>query len=271
MKKFRFVLILGMLLFVAGFQSCTQENQALKAPKIPDTKMLAMDFNGFDTVDPDHRSFSNWFHAAVNVYFWTRTVVEVLKVPVVALVGALHQHPIYQGEDTWLWSYSITVPEGEYHIELYGTLTDMNEIQWRMYVSKTGDFSDFLWFSGATAYDESYSNWMLNTFSQDPADPFNEMEFIKIEYQKDLGNETEQIRYTNSIPGHDGNGGYIQYGTQTVDDYPVFYDIYKIEEDNFTLIQFNPETKNGRVNDQKRFHNDEWHCWDENTNDIDCP
>ena len=266
MKKLSLIVVLSLLVSVLGFQSCMKEDQALKAPKLPDTRMIAMDFNGFDTVDPDQRSFSNWFHAAVNVYFWTRTVAEVLKVPVTALVVALHQEPIYQGEDTWMWTFTVNDNTGEYVVELYGTLTQMEEVNWAMYVTKTGEFNDFLWFTGATAYDESYSNWMLNTFAAD----LSPVEFLKIEYQQDMDSDTEQIRYTNIIPGDPGNGGYIQYGTMVGEDFPVFYDVYNKKDNNYTLIQFDPQSKFGRVKDQKRFHDEVWHCWDNHTNDIDC-
>ena len=80
------------------FQSCTKEEdmQAMQAPKLPSEQMMVMDFNGFEQVEPDQRSFSNWFHAAVNVYFWTRTVYEILHVPVIALQVAFHQQAEYR-------------------------------------------------------------------------------------------------------------------------------------------------------------------------------
>jgi len=271
MKKAGIVIILSVLITVLAFQSCTkEESQALKAPQLPDAKMMAMDFNGFDTVDPDQRLVSNWLHAAVNVYFWTITVADIIKVPVMAVVGAFQQDAVYQGQNTWLWAYQVNLPEGNFTVELYGSLTDQDEVHWEMYVSKEGEFDDVLWVSGATAYDQSYSNWILNKFSEDPADPYGEVPFISIEYSQDFEDETENIRYTNIIPGNPGNGGYIQYGTIVDDDFPVFYDIYRIETDNYTMIQYDPVTKYGRVKDFQRFHDYEWRCWDANRNNIDC-
>lgn len=271
MKKLSLVLVLSLLVSVLGFQSCTKENDALKAPKLPDTKMMMMDFNGFDKVDPDQRSFSNWFHAAVNVYFWTRTVVEVIQVPVVAFVAALQQDAVFQGNDTWLWSFTVNENGQQYTVELYGTLDmDNEEVDWAMYVTHSGGLQDFLWVSGSTAYDESYSNFLLNGFADEANGDYSELEFMTIEYSQDLATDTEGIRYTIVVPEAPENGSYIQYGTEVNEEFPVYYDIFLSTENNTTMIQYNPESKYGRVQDEKRFHDNEWHCWDNFSNDIEC-
>ena len=271
MKKLSLIVVLSLLVSLLGFQSCMREDQALKAPKLPEAKMMIMDFNGFETVDPNQRSFSNWFHAAVNVYFWTRTVAEVIKVPVVAFVAALHQDAIYQGNDTWLWSFTVNEEGSQYTVELYGTLDMTNqEVDWAMYVSHSGVFDDFPWVSGSTAFDESYSHFLLHAFTDEAAGDYAPMDFLNIEYQQNLSDDTEQIRYTYVVPNDPGNGAYIQYGTAVNDEFPVFYDVFNKVENNYTMIQYDPESRFGRVKDQKRFHDADWHCWDNLGNDIVC-
>jgi len=115
MKKLSLIIVLSLFVSVLGFQSCTkEEDAAMRAPQLPKTQMMMMDFNGFDKVDPDQRSFSNWFHAAVNVYFWTATVYEVVKVPVVAFVAALQQEAIFQGNNTWMWTFTVNENGADY-------------------------------------------------------------------------------------------------------------------------------------------------------------
>jgi hypothetical protein len=271
MKKLSLILVFSFLVSALGFQSCTQENDASQAPKLPQPQMMLMDFNGFDTVDPDSRSFSNWFHAAVNVYFWTRTVAEVIQVPVVAFVAALHQDAVYQGNDTWMWTFTVNENGEEYVVELFGTLDlAAEEVDWSMNVSKTGVFEDFPWVTGSTAFDESYSRFMLSGFQDEDAGNFAPMDFLMIEYNRELNTDLESIRYTVMVPGDPAAGSYIQYGKTANEEFPVFYDIYLTEENNTTNIEYNPQTRFGRVMDPKRFHDNEWHCWDGQGNDIIC-
>lgn len=271
MKKFSLVIVLSLFVSVLGFQSCTKEDDALRAPKLPETQMMMMDFHGFDKVDPDQRSFSNWFHAAVNVYFWTRTVYEVVKLPVTAFVVAINQDAVFQGNDTWMWTFSVNENDEQYTVELYGTLDMVNqEVDWAMYVTFEGAFEDYLWVTGSTAFDESYSNFMLNGFADEENGDYSPVEFLQVEYSKDIATATEDIRYTIVVPEDPANGSYIQYGTTVNEEFPVFYDIYLEQESNATMIQYDPASKYGRVKDVKRFHDDEWHCWDGNGNDIIC-
>jgi hypothetical protein len=271
MKKLSLIVVLSLFVSVLGFQSCTKEDEALKAPELPKTQMMLMDFNGFDKVDPDQRSFSNWFHAAVNVYFWTRTVYEVVHIPVTAFVVAINQQAVYQGNDTWMWTFSVNEGNAQYIVELYGTLDMLNEeVDWAMFVSSTGVFEEFPWVTGSTAFDESYSNFLLSTFADEEGGDYTAVEYLSIQYNKDLDTETEGIRYTIVVPGDPNNGSYIQYGNSVDEEYPVFYDINSVEANNTTEIRFNPESKYGKVKDPKRFHDEEWHCWDAMTNDIEC-
>jgi len=144
------------------------------------------------------------------------------------------------------------------------------EVDWAMYVTHTGVFEDYLWVTGSTAYDESYSNFLLNGFADEENGDYTPIEFLQIEYDQDLSIGTEGIRYTIVVPEDPASGSYIQYGTAENEEFPVFYDIYLEKESNATMIQYNPETNYGKVKDVKRFHDEDWHCWDALGNDIIC-
>lgn len=272
MKKLSLILVLSFIVSVLGFQSCTDESATSQAPELPTPQMMLMDFNGFEKADPDSRSISNWFHAAVNVLFFTGTVVDGVAVPVTAFVTALHQDAVYQGNNTWMWTFTVAENGEEYIVELYGSL-DMTdaEVDWNMYVTKTGVFTNFEWVTGSTAYDQSYSNFLLNGFADEEAGNYSPVEFLQIDYSKENNAYDEGIRYTLLLPEDPNMGSYIQYGrTASNADYPVFYDVYLSEVNNLTNIEVNPETNAGRVKDPRRFHDENWHCWDEFLRDIDC-
>src|SRR5210317_1809612 len=101
MKKLSLIFILSLLISVLSFQSCTKEEESMKAPTLPKTNMMAMEYNGFDTVDPDQRSINHWVFAAINVYFWTGTVANALHIPIVSFIAAVNQEAVYQGANTW--------------------------------------------------------------------------------------------------------------------------------------------------------------------------
>ena len=102
-------------------------------------------------------------------------------------------------------------------------------------------------------------------------EPNNPTPWIGIEWHRNPTDSTADIKYTNIDPNSDENGGYIFYGTTSDSIYNAFYEIYNKGKNNTTSIKWNIETHEGRVRDLKHFGDNEWHCWDSNLEDIDCP
>ena len=48
------------------------------------------------------------------------------------------------------------------------------------------------------------------------------------------------------------------------------YDIYNSEIDNLIEIKWNNPDRDGRVKDAEHYQDNEWHCWDNYLQDIDC-
>ena len=283
MKNLSNVFIL--LLVLSIFQSCAKEEADNGvAPTLPTAESFIMPFDGFEDADttgyaplPDNGdgadqrtpTFNNWFYSATNVVVWNAILTVNLAVPVAAFYGAFNHDATFEGNATWLWAYEVTGNDGAtYKAKLYGEVLGVGEVQWDMYISKVGGFTDVHWYSGVTSNNggNATATWNLNH------QPNNPQSFLTIEYQKDNGNGAESIRYTNNIPNNAGNGGYIEF-RKSIDgtvDYNRNYDVFKIEDNNLLEIQWNDPAKNGRVKNEVRFGDTDWHCWDTNLQDIDC-
>jgi hypothetical protein len=270
MKKSGFILILAVAALF--FQSCQKEGQG-DAPKLPSDKTFVMPLEeikeGLAGEQIEDRSFSNFGHSVANVVVWNTLLTIHLAVPVAAFHAAINQQPIPQGGGVWLWRYNVNHDGAIYKARLYGELLPATEeVKWDMYISKTGfgGFNDVHWYSGITAWDESYATWTLNH------NPYAPAPLIDIAYQRDNGAGVASIRYTNAITGDAGNGSYIEYreGLYNGGEFDRAYDVFKIDIDNLLEINWNSIDKYGRVKDFEKFGDEEWHCWGMDLKDTDC-
>ncbi|KPL16217.1 MAG: hypothetical protein AMJ92_13060, partial [candidate division Zixibacteria bacterium SM23_81] len=122
-----------------------------------------------------------------------------------------------------------------------------------------------LWYYGDADLFLTEGTWILN---KDPEEP---EPFVGIEWHRKVQDTTADIKYTNIVPDGPENGGYIFYGITNDTPYDAFYDIYNKGYDNLTNIEWNRATKDGQVKDPHHFEDEEWHCWDGDLEDIECP
>ena len=276
MKRLNVIFALALSIFL--IQSCTKDdvnevvndpyaNQA--APELPAPESFVMPFeafSGFTDEDANARTLNNWGHSAANVLVWNTLLTVTLAVPTLSFYESFNHDAEYQGQGVWLWAYEVNDNGTIYQAKLYGELLVTSEVKWDMYISKVGGFQNVNWYSGVTANDGSYANWNLNHQPNNPAP------FINIDFQRDNGNGAKSIRYTNVIPGDNGNGGYIEYreGQGAAPGFDRGYDVFNAEIDNLLEINWDSVNKSGRVKDFNKYGDDEWHCWGTDLHDIDC-
>ena len=130
-----------------------------------------------------NKSYSNWFHAVTNVFFWNTVITLHAVIPVTAFAESFNHEPEYQGNLTWLWSYSYPLDGEVYSAKLYGTiLGNEEEVHWQMIICQEGGFQDVKWYEGTTRIDGTTANWILYK------DAGNPTEYIGIAYEKNLVN-----------------------------------------------------------------------------------
>jgi hypothetical protein len=262
MKKMN-VLLMLFLIFSLGINSCKKDHGT--APQIPPQSAFLADFSDFssDKILMDTTSV-NWNHSVGNVVIWNIIVTVGLAIPVASYIEAVNNHePVYQSDNTWLWEYSFGSADS-YQAKLYGSVVT-DSVNWEMYISKTNEFQDFLWYSGSSGLNGMGGHWILYNKPSVPS------ELLKIDWYRETEN-TGHIRYMNIEPGGTENGGYLLYGNDAgVDaDFECYYDIYNKGADNLIEIEWTDTDMTGRVKDFAKFGDTNWHCWDILKKDIVC-
>jgi hypothetical protein len=268
------VIAIGAMILPMGCSDDeTTSPEVTEAPEIPPTSTMLIDFSSFASGSGAHvpgvellepLTNQNWGWAALNAVLWQTIITVGLAIPVASFVESFNHEPELQEDGWWVWSYSVTVGVNVYTAALKGRFGGLGT-QWEMYISKAGDYTDFLWYKGEADILLTEGWWLMYESPEVPT------ELLDIQWNRYPETQTGDIRYTNVKPGHIENGGYIFYGTNTGTLYDAFYDIYDIGNDNHTDVEWHQTNQNGRVRDPRHFGNNEWYCWDENLDDTECP
>jgi len=268
-----FLFVVSIFLPLACSDDDSSSPEVTEAPEIPPRTSMLMDFDNFSTPQcaaiPGTDAFTpltnqHWGWAALNAVVWEVIITVGLAIPVASFVESFNHEPELQEDGAFLWSYTVTVGSNVYTAELYGRFGGIGT-QWEMYITKTGEYTDFLWYKGEADILLTSGWWLMYESPESPN------ELLNITWNRYPESQTGDIRYTNVEPGSEDNGGYIFYGTQTGETYNAFYDIYDVGIDNHIDVEWHQENANGRVRDPRHFGDDDWHCWDENLDDVECP
>ncbi|MCI5059077.1 MAG: hypothetical protein MRY83_23390 [Flavobacteriales bacterium] len=269
------LLVLLSIIFVAS--SCKKKDEP--APDLPPESTFIMNFDFTDTgtgkndltMPPELMTDKEHFlHAALNGLVWNGLIFITAAVPVAAFRESFNHEWEYDRKDeVWSWPYDVTVGLKKYNCRLEASLSGENVI-WEMYVSQGSAYTDFLWYEGISALNGTTGTW---TLYKDPQSGSG-TPFIHIDWER-RGEGDGSIKYTNVIPGDEGNGGYIYHNivldtTGYPGNYNAQYDIYNKASDQMTEILWNTISKHGRVRDGNRFGDDSWHCWNTSFEDEIC-
>jgi len=272
-------LLLVLIIMLLTIPGC---GNASAAPTIPPRETFIIDFEAFASSDTGGLvsvtgpgmelptspvttgAQSHWNHAAFNVGLWRILVAVGLAVPVAAFGASFQNIPLQQPDGSWIWSYSVRIGGSVHSAKLHGQFIEQG-VRWDMRISKEGEYEDFLWYYGESDLPATEGFWILK------ASPTNPSELLRIDWSRNIATGTHAIRYTNTVPDGAENGGYIdaQYTKETP--YDNIWDIYNKGQDNHTYIEWSSGTEEGRVKDFNRFGDNDWHCWDSDHMNVDCP
>ncbi|MCW8849292.1 MAG: hypothetical protein OQJ81_04875 [Melioribacteraceae bacterium] len=264
-------LLTGLILF----SSCKDDkisDPSEIAPERPPISSMKIDFNNFPSSSGlskinDQNSIQtikNWGWASFNGVVWQTLVTAGMIVPVAAFAESFNHEAELQSDGSWLWTYDFTPITGIKHTASLRADADLSGVNWEMYITKENVYADFLWFSGQSDLLGTEGTWNINF------EPNNPTPWIDIEWHRNPADSTADIKYTNIVPGGAENGAYIHYGKTNDMTYDAFYEIFNKGEDNMTIIKWNLTSHIGRVKDSKHFGDSDWHCWDENLQDVVC-
>ncbi len=247
--------------------SCSKDDEDTM-PDLPPVEALSMDFSDFselpDTTDlKSTEGYWNFAYAYTSVSFWNALTVVTMAVPVASYLESLNQTPVYLGDNSWEWSYTVTVLHLEYTARLVTTRLNNEEFKVEMFISLTGVFEDFKWFEGTVRYDRTNASW---TMYQGP--DHSGSAWLNIEWNKDWEADTSNIRYTYVMTGDTEYGSYIEYGITDDTDYDAYYTVSGSQ--STVEIKWNRTSKAGRVKSEAVFGDTGWHCWDESFMNVTC-
>lgn len=272
MRIIKILPIIIVISFIALIISCGDDHSTdsqNQAPTIPPQSSFKINFDEFpDTsstlgMDKQIASKINWGLASANVKFWNSVLTVTLAIPAAAFIEAFNHQPVQQKDDSWLWKYSISFNGETFTAKLIG-MDYSYRVDWKMLLSKSGSYTDLEWFTGSSNSNATEGNWVVNKNPDLPSP------FISIEWQRNVEEETANVKYTLVSPTIQYNGSYINYGKTNEVPLNRFYQIFNSENNNLTDIKWNHESKFGRVKDLLFFQNTNWHCWDENLDDANC-
>ena len=240
-------------------------------PEIPPMTSFVIDFSDFTDGADAAASVGQtapaagtyWIRSAVVVSVWNLILTGTLAPPVAAFVASFNHQPEWS-DGAWTWSYGFTALGVQHSAQLEARLIT-DGVQWDMYITRDGSFTDFHWYTGVSHVSGTSGTWSLNKSPDDPTP------FIAIVWNRAASGDTYDTKYTNVVAGAAENGSYITYGVTADTLYDGFYDLYGAQSSNLTEIEWNRTTKAGRTKDPAHFGDSDWRCWDANLDNTTCP
>lgn len=269
-KTIPIIFALAVIVLIVSCEDDKTTNPQDQPPTIPPQSSMIINFAEFpDTAKdnlPDNSILTkrNWGWAAYNVAIWNSVLTLTLAVPVAAFMEAFNHQAVKQPDGSWLWQYSFAIGEALFTAKLFGkTVTE--GVEWKMLLTKQGEYTDFEWFTGFSDLSATSGNWTLNN------EPNSPVPFLYIVWHRNTTEGTADIKYTKINSTLPGNESYIFYGKTNEVLHNRFYQIFSAEDNRMVDIKWNYEQYFGQVKDPIYFEDENWHCWDEKLDDISCP
>ena len=235
-------------------------------PSVPPSETFEMDYESFPSAEGGRAGREETEIAfgisAIAVGVWQTLVGLTMTIPVAAFKASVSQDPVYiEEEGRWHWNFTIGSSNTAIHsCNLYAQV-DGQVVNWEMYLTREGDFSDFLWYTGTSRFDQTSGSW---TVYRDPLG--NSRAFLEIDWTRDTDAGTGTIRYTNIDAQDNNNGAYIESGrVESTSEFDTYYEITGADGAT-TLIEWHSSTHVGRLTNAQGAT----FCWDTNLQDVDC-
>jgi hypothetical protein len=235
---------------------------------LPPAESLVIDWSMFPSnttksVAEAELNYGNYLFSWGTVVIWNTVVAANIAIPTIAYAAAFNHTPVYLGDNTWEWSYSVTHNQRTIVARLTGSRIDNETFSMEMVLSEAAKFDAFKWFEGVIRYDHTAANWTLSH------SPDNPVEYLDIAYEKDFETDVANITYTVIDPQNDLYNGFIDFGIDPELDLDAHYTVSK--GDSATYIEWSTSNKMGRVMAEHKFIDVNWHCWDTMLRDVECP
>jgi hypothetical protein len=254
-------ILLAIILLIVSY-SCDNE-PAENRPELPPVESLMMSFTDFSAARGDTKASGepnlNFNYAFTSLVFWSGASALTMALPVAAYAYALDQGVEYLGDDLWEWSYSFQWSGLDYTATLTATRINNEEFSLEMLIALSATPDQAVrWFDAVVRYDHSRANW---TIYKDGS-----IEVLEVTWTKDfeLGDATLLYTYVEAQVLETDSYIKYEYAPQEMYDASFAVSISR----GAMLVQWNTTSKEGRVQDEGRFGDAEWMCWDSLENGL---
>jgi hypothetical protein len=257
-------LFLSALVILASCNSDNENNQDPQ-PVMPPEYSMVPNFEDFQTDENQrNQTIENWFYAAVNVSVYSGILTTGLAIPVTAFKTTISQEPFYDTDaGVWTWQSDFSANSNDFSIRLTADVNDGNVIWKGTISSSANNVNDFVWFEGNSDVNGNSGSWTLFESPQNPA------AWITTEWSRNEDRSEASATFTVEKEGL-LQGSYIIYTRDENSDLNRFVEISNTNTDDLIEIFWSSELKLGRVKSENYFNDSDFHCWDENLQDIDC-
>ncbi len=267
LKIFRLSAILMVVSLLIVSTSCDTE-PVENRPELPPVESMMMSFSDFNEVIGDTKASGephlHFNYAFSSLVFWSGASALTMALPVAAYGYALEQGVEYLGENSWEWAYSFQWSGLDYTATLTATRINNEEFSLEMLIAPSAEPDQGVrWFDGVLRYDHTMANW---TIYRDGS-----IEVLEIAWSKDFELGDASLLYTYVEPENLETGSYLRYDYAPLEAYDASFAVTR--STGTTLIQWNTSSKEGRVQDEAKFGDAEWNCWDSLENgliDLSC-
>lgn len=264
-------LLLSLMVILVSCNSDDENNQDPK-PVMPPEYSMAPNFDDFQTEgNQRNQTIENWFYSAVNVGVYSAILKGSLAIPITAFKTTISQEPFYDTEEgVWTWESSFSAHSNDYSIRLTADVVN-NNVDWKGYITSTSTSSissysppeNFLWFEGQSNVDGNSGSW---TLIESPGNP---SAWISTEWSRNEDQTEANATFTIEKEG-DLLGSYIGYSRNENSDYNRSVEISNTQSGDLIEIDWNSELKFGRVKSENHYGDTDFHCWDEDLQDVSC-
>jgi hypothetical protein len=268
--------MLTLLSFLV-ISSCQKELSPGDPPKLPPSEAFHMNFISFPNPDDsislklnsesfeNTSTYINWEHAYHTISEWNAIANFPIALTTACYLEALKVEPLYLGSNSFGWSCNFIYQDAFYSARLVANWVANLEFKLEMYIAKPGlyGYNRFKWLEGTIRHDWSHG---ILTIYESPSNP---LRILRIEWNKNLENNTGDIKYTNLKQGPIPSGSFIQFKSNSEAYFDANYTVSR--SGNKIEIEWNRSNNAGRISDPLKYNGTgAWQCWTEFLQDTVC-
>ena len=267
-------MLMVMQLVCCGEDADDDDVDVSEAPPLPPDASMVVDLSTFDETVPGAPgaastvSYKNFRNAATRVSAIGSALIAAATVPAAVFTAARLNEPTSEGDNTWVWSYSVTVDYITFTAALTGIQNSDKSIDWSMVMSADAPLrpvQDFVWYTGTSNVTNLEGSWQF----YDMTTPTEQNPTITIDWtaSEDDGKAKLTVENVDTRADSEYAGDVLDYDATENDAAVLSYE--DSSEGEVWDITWNLDTGEGSLK-VPEYNNGEKACWDANKQDAEC-